>query len=322
MSTILVVGGAGYIGSHAVKELNRQGHDTIVLDSLVYGHRESVKSGKFVHGDMADTALLDRIFTENRIDAVMHFAAFAYVGESVTDPEKYYVNNVANTLNLLSAMRRHGCDKFIFSSTCATYGVPTEMPITEDHPQAPINPYGMTKLIVENILKDFSTAYGLKYMIFRYFNAAGADADGDIGEDHDPETHLIPLILRTAKTGGSIKIFGTDYDTADGTCIRDYVHVTDLAAAHILGLDRLMKGGENGIFNLGTGTGYSVREVISCAENVTGCKISAAEEGRRAGDPPVLVAEPEKAVSELGWHPSFATLEDIIHTAWNWHRNR
>ncbi|WP_303849711.1 UDP-glucose 4-epimerase GalE [Seleniivibrio woodruffii] len=322
MSTILIVGGAGYIGSHAVKELNRQGHDTIVLDSLVYGHRESVKSGKFVHGDMADTALLDRIFNENRIDAVMHFAAFAYVGESVTDPEKYYVNNVANTLNLLSAMRRHGCDKFIFSSTCATYGVPTEMPITEDHPQAPINPYGMTKLFVESILKDFSTAYGLKYMIFRYFNAAGADADGDIGEDHDPETHLIPLVLRAAKTGGSIKIFGTDYDTPDGTCVRDYIHVTDLAAAHILGLDRLMKGGENGIFNLGTGTGYSVREVISCAEKVTGCKISAAEEGRRAGDPPVLVADPKKVFNELGWRPSFVTLEDIIHTAWNWHRNR
>ena len=322
MSTVLVVGGAGYIGSHAVKELNRQGHSTIVLDSLIYGHREAVSSGIFIHGDMADTALLDRIFSENTIDAVMHFAAFAYVGESVTDPEKYYFNNVSNTLNLLKAMRKHRCANFIFSSTCATYGVPVEMPITENHPQNPINPYGRTKLMVESIIKDFSHAYGLKYMIFRYFNAAGADPEGAIGEDHDPETHLIPLVLRAAMSDGTVKIFGTDYDTPDGTCVRDYIHVTDLASAHILGLNRLLSGGDSDIFNLGNGNGYSVKEVIDCAEKITGKKIKSEAQGRRAGDPPVLVGDAEKAVSSLGWAPEFATLEEIVSTAWNWHRNR
>lgn len=317
---ILVVGGAGYIGSHCVKELNKQGYRTVVLDNLVYGHRDAVKWGEFVQGDMQDTALLDRLFTEHRIAGVMHFAAYAYVGESVTDPEKYYFNNVGATLNLLAAMRRHGVDKFIFSSTCATYGVPEQIPIPEDHPQAPINPYGATKLMVERILADYDRAYGLRSIAFRYFNAAGADAEGELGERHDPETHLIPLVFRALLGGPALKVFGDDYPTVDGTNVRDYIHVTDLAQAHILGLEQLLAGGASGRYNLGNGNGYSNLQVIRMAEQVSGRTVPFSMAPRREGDPPMLVGTAAKAIAELGWQPRFASLEQIMATAWQFHR--
>ncbi|MBO6137930.1 MAG: UDP-glucose 4-epimerase GalE [Lachnospiraceae bacterium] len=320
---ILVCGGAGYIGSHINKELYKEGYETIVYDSLIYGHKEAVKWGKFVQGDLADMQKLEQVFKENDIEAVFHFAAFAYVGESVKEPEKYYYNNVANTLNLLHVMREHGCNKIIFSSTCATYGEPESIPITEDMPQHPINPYGATKLMVERIFKDYHEAYGLEYAVLRYFNAAGADPDGQIGESHDPETHIIPLVLDAA--GGQrqdIKVFGTDYDTPDGSCVRDYIHVTDLASAHLLALHHLEKGKGSDFFNLGNARGTSVLEVIDSVRRVTGKEFKVVHSERRAGDPAKLVGSSDKAVKILGWKPQYADIDIIVEHAWKWHEKK
>lgn len=318
---ILIVGGAGYIGSHLNKEISKQGYETVVFDNLSYGHEKFVKWGNFELGDLGNINDIRSIFRKYPIDAVMHFAAFTYVGESVEDPQKYYLNNVKNTLNLLQVMLEENVKQFVFSSTCATYGNPVEIPITENHPQNPINPYGRGKLIVEQVLKDYSNAYGFKYASLRYFNAAGADPDGEVGELHDPETHLIPLILDVA-TGkrDDIKIFGTDYDTPDGTCIRDYIHVTDLADAHILALKYLQDGGESDVFNLGNGNGFSVKEVIETARKITGKNIRAVEDERRPGDPPILVGSSDKAKKVLKWKPKYDDLYKIIETAWNWHK--
>lgn len=325
-STILVTGGAGYIGSHAVLQLKQAGYTVVVLDNLVYGHRdivEQVLQVELIEGDTNDRALLDQLFASHNIAAVMHFAAYAYVGESVHDPDKYYRNNVIGTLTLLEAMLAANIKQFVFSSTCATYGVPKTVPIPEDHPQNPINPYGMTKLMVEHILSDFDTAYGLKSVCFRYFNAAGADPEGRLGEDHQPETHLIPLVLQTALgLRESVAVFGTDYPTADGTCIRDYIHVTDLASAHVLGLEYLLKGGQSDRFNLGNGSGFSVKEVIETARQVTDREIKVVEQDRRAGDPPALIGSAEKARTILGWNPQYGNLNEIIRHAWNWHQKR
>ncbi|BAW96969.1 UDP-glucose 4-epimerase [[Synechococcus] sp. NIES-970] len=324
--TVLVTGGAGYIGSQAVLSLQRRGYRVIVLDNLVYGHRdlvESVLKAELIVGDTGDRPLLDQIFADYAIDAVMHFAAYAYVGESVTEPAKYYRNNVVGTLTLLEAMVAAGVKQFVFSSTCATYGEPTEIPIPESHPQNPINPYGMSKLMVEKILWDFDRAYGLRSVMFRYFNAAGADPAGNLGEDHNPETHLIPLILFAALgKRESISIFGTDYPTADGTCIRDYIHVSDLADAHVLGLEYLLQGGSTDAFNLGNGNGFSVQEVIAAARKITGKNIQAIAGDRRPGDPPSLVGSSEKARTILGWQPQYANLELILQHAWHWHQQR
>ncbi|WP_341731200.1 UDP-glucose 4-epimerase GalE [Microcoleus sp. EPA2] len=324
--TILVTGGAGYIGSHAVLALKRAGYNVLILDNLVYGHSdlvEQVLKVELVVGDTNDRALLDKIFATHNIAAVMHFSAYAYVGESVTDPAKYYRNNVIGTITLLEAMIAAGVKKLVFSSTCATYGVPQKIPLTEDHPQHPINPYGTTKLMVEQILSDFDTAYNFKSVCFRYFNAGGADPSGLLGEDHNPETHLIPLVLLTAlNKRDSISIFGTDYDTPDGTCIRDYIHVNDLASAHILGLEYLLNGGKSDVFNLGNGGGFSVKEVIETAMEVTGKEIKTVECDRRPGDPPALVGSSEKAIKTLGWSPEYPHIKDIISHAWQWHKKR
>jgi UDP-glucose 4-epimerase len=293
----------------------------VTIDNLVYGHRNFVRWGEFFQGDVGNSADLKKLFSRHQIDAVMHFAAYAYVGESVQEPLKYYENNLRNTIELLHAVVENGIQYVVFSSTCATYGNPEKIPIDEKHPQNPINPYGRTKRMIEEILEDYAAAYDLKYTSLRYFNAAGADPDGEIGEDHDPETHLIPLVLDVAAARRpSIKIFGTDYQTPDGTCVRDYIHVTDLAEAHILALQRLMDGAESSCYNLGTGSGFSVLEVIERARQITGQTIRAENTGRRPGDPPVLIASNEKAVSELGWNPVHADLDDIIRTAWRWHR--
>jgi len=324
--TILVTGGAGYIGSHAAIALQRGGYDVVILDNLVYGHRdivETVLGVELVVGDTRDRPLLDDLFASRNIAAIMHFAAFAYVGESVENPAKYYDNNVVGTLTLLEAAIAVNIKKFVFSSTCATYGVPDTIPIPETHPQNPINPYGASKKMVERILQDFDTAYGLQSVTFRYFNAAGADPEGNLGEDHDPETHLIPLVLFAALgKRDNIAIFGTDYPTPDGTCIRDYIHVTDLASAHVLGLKYLLDGGESAIFNLGNGNGFSVRQVIETARRVTQREIVAVERDRRPGDPPQLVGSGEKAQKMLGWNPKYADLNDIIAHAWQWHQQR
>lgn len=324
--TILVTGGAGYIGSHAVLALKKAGYEVIVLDNLVYGHRdlvEQVLQVELIVGDINDRPLLDRLFAERKIDAVMHFSAYAYVGESVSDPAKYYRNNVIGTVTLLEAMIAATIKKFVFSSTCATYGVPHTVPIAEDHSQNPINPYGATKLMVERILQDFAPAYDLKSVSFRYFNAAGADPTGLLGEDHEPETHLIPLVLMAAMgKRDSISIFGTDYPTDDGTCIRDYIHVTDLAEAHILGLEYLLKGGDSAIFNLGNGNGFSVRQVIDTARQVTGREIKVNLGDRRPGDPPILVGSSDKARNILGWEPKFPAIKEILTHAWQWHQKR
>ncbi|MGV0026741.1 UDP-glucose 4-epimerase GalE [Phormidesmis priestleyi ANT.L61.2] len=324
--TILVTGGAGYIGSHAVLALQQAGYQVVVLDNLVYGHRdivEKVLQVELVVGDTNDRALLDRLFADHAIAAVMHFAAYTYVGESVTQPEKYYRNNVVGTLTLLEAMVAASIKQFVFSSTCATYGVPTIVPIPENHSQNPINPYGITKLMVEKILADFDKAYDFKSVSFRYFNAAGADPQGRLGEDHQPETHLIPLVLMAALGKlESIAIFGTDYPTPDGTCIRDYIHVTDLAQAHVLGLEYLLKGGQSDVFNLGNGSGFSVKEVIETARQVTEKNIVAVEHDRRPGDPPALVGSGEKARTMLGWSPEYADLHKILIHAWQWHQKR
>lgn len=319
---ILVCGGAGYIGSHINKALHQEGYETVVFDSLIYGHREAVKWGTFVKGDLANPDDLEAVFRDHDIDAVFHFAAFTYVGESVEDPEKYYYNNVGNTLNLLKVMRKHGCNKIIFSSTCATYGEPEKLPLTEDMPQHPINPYGATKLMVERIFKDYHAAYGLEFVVLRYFNAAGADPDGEIGESHDPETHLIPLVLDAASgKRADIKVFGTDYDTPDGSCIRDYVHVTDLASAHLLALHHLEAGRGSDFFNLGNAQGTSVFEVVEAARRVTGRPFKATMTERRPGDPPKLVGSSEKAMQVLGWRPRFADIDVIVKHAWNWHQH-
>lgn len=324
--TVLVTGGAGYIGSHAVRALQQAGYGVIVLDNLVYGHRDivdQVLKVELIEGDTNDRALLDHIFSTRAIAAVMHFAAYAYVGESVSEPNKYYRNNFVGTLTLLEAMLAAGINKFVFSSTCATYGVPQEIPIPEDHPQNPINPYGMTKLMVEHVLRDFDKAYAFKSVCFRYFNAAGADPAGDLGEDHNPETHLIPLVLQTALgRRESISVLGTDYPTPDGTCIRDYIHVSDLADAHVLGLQYLLNGGETTVFNLGNGNGFSVREVIETARQVTGRPINVVESPRRPGDPPMLVGSADRARQILGWQPKYADLQQILAHAWNWHQKR
>jgi UDP-glucose 4-epimerase len=326
MSTILVTGGAGYIGSHAVLALKKAGYDVIVLDNLSYGHRELVEEVlqvKLIVGDTSDRSLLDNIFSTHKIDAVMHFAAFIAVGESVSDPAKYYQNNVTGTLTLLEAMLAASIKKFIFSSTCALYGVPKFVPITEDHPQDPISPYATSKWMVERILSDFDAAYNLKSVRFRYFNAAGADPNGLLGEDHEPETHIIPLVLFAALgKRESISIFGTDYPTKDGTCIRDYIHVADLAQAHILGLQYLMKGGESEVFNLGNANGFSVREVIETAKEITRKDIKIVECDRRPGDPPILVGSSDKARKTLGWHPQYPNVDEIISHAWQWHQKR
>ena len=320
-NTVLITGGAGYIGSHTNLLFKERGYETVVLDNLIYGHKESVLRGTFIKGDISDAALLDKIFSEREIAAVVHFAAFAYVGESVANPSKYYNNNVSNTITLLDAMIRHNVREFIFSSTCATYGVPQKMPITEDMEQKPINPYGASKLMIERIVKDYAAAYGLRYCIFRYFNAAGADPECRIGEWHVPETHIIPLILDAAiGKRPSIKIFGTDYPTKDGTCIRDYIHVSDLADAHLRAFEFLENDGESTFLNLGTMNGVSIRELIDVAKKVTGKDFAVEETDRRAGDPPELIGSMKKAESVLGWKPAHSDIAEIVTHAWNWHK--
>jgi len=316
---ILITGGAGYIGSHTNKLLHRHGYNTVVFDNLSRGHRDFVKWGKFFQGDLANTDQLRQCFSENPIEVVTHFGGYAYVGESVTEPLQYYENNVSNTIKLLKVMSEFRVNRFIFSSSCATYGNPERIPLTEDHPQRPVNPYGRTKLMIEEILKDFDRAYGIRHVNLRYFNAAGADPEGDIGERHDPETHLIPLILEAAgNPNKELRIFGTDYDTPDGTCIRDYIHVTDLADAHLLAMQYLENGGASDSFNLGNGNGFSIKEVIRTAEGITGRKINAIPWQRRDGDPAVLIGSSEKAKSILGWNPRYDSLPSIIETAWKW----
>jgi len=322
IKTVLVVGGAGYIGSHMVWLLGRKGVDVVTLDNLSSGHRDAVLQGQFVHGDIADRLILDKVFREHKFDAVMHFASFIQVGESMQDPAKYYQNNVVNTLNLLNAMRSHGVDKFIFSSTAAIFGEPEYTPIDEAHPKQPINPYGWSKLMVEQALADYDRAYGLKSVCLRYFNAAGAHPDGLLGERHDPETHLIPLVLQAASgRRPHITVFGRDYDTPDGTCIRDYIHILDLAEAHWLALQHLQSAGESAAFNLGNGNGYSVESVIQAAKRVTGKTITVQEGQRREGDPARLVANADKIKQQLGWQPAYASLDAIVEHAWQWEYN-
>lgn len=318
---VLVCGGAGYIGSHTVYELIDRGHEVVVFDSLVKGHKGAVhKNAKLYVGDLRDSAAIDRVFQENKIDAVIDFAAFSLVGESCSQPLMYFDNNVYGTLRLLEAMNRAGVKKIVFSSTAATYGEPKNIPIVESDPTEPINPYGETKLTVEKMLKWSDAAYGIKYVVLRYFNAAGAHISGEIGEDHSPESHLIPIILQAAAgVRDHISIFGEDYPTEDGTCVRDYIHVTDLADAHIKALEKLERDNTSATYNLGNGKGFSVKEVIECAKEVSGRPIKVLAEGRRAGDPPVLIASSEKAIEELGWTPKFNTLPQIIETAWKWH---
>ncbi|HTZ76367.1 MAG TPA: UDP-glucose 4-epimerase GalE [Stellaceae bacterium] len=318
--TILVTGGAGYIGSHACKALARAGHRPVTYDNLVYGHREAVRWGPLVEADLADSECLTDTFQRYDIAAVMHFAAFAYVGESVSKPEAYFHNNVTNSLKLLEAMRAHDVRRIVFSSTCATYGIPEQVPISESTFQRPVNPYGESKLMVERMLQWYGSAHGFTHATLRYFNAAGADPEGEIGEDHQPETHLIPLVLEAALGNrAQIDVFGTDYPTPDGTAIRDFIHVQDLAEAHVKALDRLLSGGLSLTLNLGTGTGHSVREVIAAAERITGHRIPRREGPRRAGDPPVLVADASRAREVLGWTPGLSDLDTIIRTAWAWH---
>ncbi len=321
--SILVVGGAGYIGSHVNKMLARKGFDTVVLDNLVYGHEEAVVAGEFVRGDIANKDDIRKAFEGRDIEAVFHFANYAYVGESCLDPEKYYINNISNTLNLLSVMREQGCNKIIFSSSCSTYGVPERVPITEDLPQRPMSPYASTKLMIEMILKDYARAYGLRYVGFRYFNACGADPEGEIGESHTPETHLIPITLDVASgLRDEMMIFGNDYNTPDGTNIRDYVHVLDLAEAHIAALDYFDRGGENDFFNIGTEKGFSNLEIVEAVKRVTGRDFPVVITDRRPGDPDILVGSSEKARRVLGWVPKYSDIETVIETAWKWHENK
>jgi len=319
---ILICGGAGYIGSHINKQLHKEGYETIVYDNLAHGHQEAVKWGAFIQGDLGNPEEIRQIFRKYHIEAVFHFAAYAYVGESVMEPEKYYYNNVVNTLNLLKVMREYGCNKIIFSSTCATYGEPERVPITEDMVQNPINPYGATKLMVERIFRDYQKAYGLEFVVLRYFNAAGADPDGEIGESHEPETHLIPLILDAASgKREDIKVFGTDYDTPDRSCIRDYIHVCDLAAAHLMALHYLQQGGKSDFFNLGNEQGTSVLQAIDAVKRVTGRKFKVTLSDRRDGDPAKLVGSSQKAQKVLGWKPVYGDIDRIVEDAWRWHEN-
>ena len=319
--TVLVCGGAGYIGSHAVKRLLSAGRRVVVLDNLSTGHRVAVGETPFIQCDITRRESLGEVIRRYKINAVMHFAALCLVGESVHRPLDYYRHNLAGTLNLLEAMIENGVNKIVFSSTAAVYGDPAQIPIPEDHRRVPVNPYGATKLAAEEMIRCFGRAYGLRYVIFRYFNAAGADPDGGLGEDHNPETHLIPRILMAAEgLLPEITVLGADHPTPDGTCIRDYIHVNDLSDAHILALKLLDGGGEPAVYNLGSGRGFSVREVILAAEEVTGKKVRVAEGARRPGDPSILVASPEKAMRELGWKPRYGDLKTIIDTAWNWHR--
>jgi UDP-arabinose 4-epimerase len=315
---ILVAGGAGYIGSHTAKTLAQAGFQPVVLDNLSTGHEWAVKWGPLAVGDIGDAGFVRRLVEQYRIDAVIHFAASAYVGESMQEPRKYFQNNTTKTLTLLNALMDAGVNKFVFSSTCATYGDPVRVPIDESHPQVPVNPYGDSKLFVEKCMRWYSQAYGLQSVGLRYFNAAGADPDGEIGEDHTPETHLIPLVLEAAMGGAPIRVFGTDYNTPDGTAIRDYIHVADLADAHVRALHYLLKGGESTFCNLGTGTGRSVQEVIDAVERVSGKHVPVQRHGRRAGDPAELVADNQRALEVLGWKPRFTDLNEIVATAWKW----
>lgn len=320
---ILVCGGAGYIGSHTVYELIEQGHDVVVVDNLCKGHKSAVhKDANLYIGDLRDSEFLDKVFAENKIDAVIDFAAFSLVGESCSEPLKYFDNNVYGTVRLLEAMVRAGVKKIVFSSTAATYGEPENIPILESDRTLPTNPYGETKLTVEKILKWSDAAYGIKYVALRYFNAAGAHISGEIGEDHTPETHLIPIIIQAALgQREKIAMFGDDYPTPDGTCVRDYIHVTDLADAHIKAIEKLFRDETSAIYNLGNGKGFSVKEVVEETRRVTGKEIKAVVEGRRPGDPSTLIASSEKAIKELGWKPRFNTLTQIIETAWKWHQS-
>lgn len=320
---ILIAGGAGYIGSHQVLYLLENGYNPITYDNLSEGYQEAVLGGTFIEGDLADKNKLKEVFNSYDISAVMHFAAHCYVGESVTNPQKYYYNNVVNTMNLVNTMIEHKINKFIFSSTCATYGAPKFLPLTEEHPQNPINPYGNTKLMVEMFLKDYTKAYDFNSIFLRYFNAAGAEPEGRIGENHDPETHLIPNVIRSALgMGEPLKIFGDDYNTPDGTCVRDYIHILDLAQAHLLALEKLFEGHKTDFFNLGNGNGYSNKQIIETVEKVSGKKVDYSFAPRREGDPDTLVGSSEKAFKTLGWKPKFASIEKIIETAFNWHNNQ
>lgn len=319
---ILVCGGAGYIGSHMVAHLLENKKEVIIVDNLQKGHRDSLLGGKLYVGNLQDTEFLDKVFSKNKIEAVIDFAADSLVGESVENPLKYFDNNIGSTINLLKVMNKHDVKYIVFSSTAATYGEPENIPIQEQDKTFPTNPYGESKLAVEKILKWCDNAYGIKYTALRYFNAAGAHINGKIGEDHRPESHLIPLILQVAlKKREKIMIFGDDYDTADGSCVRDYIHVSDLAAAHLLALKRLENGGDSRIYNLGNGTGFSVKEVVDVTRKVTGLDIKAEIAPRRAGDPATLIASSEKAIEELDWKPQYNSLETIIETAWSWHKN-
>lgn len=323
---VLVVGGAGYIGSHMVKMLSNAGHNVVVLDNLSTGFKEAVKYGQLIVGDLADLNLLENLFQDHDFDGVMHFAANSLVGESIEHPSKYYRNNVSNTLNLLDVMVRHDVKHFIFSSTAATFGEPDYVPIDEAHPQNPINPYGASKLMIERILQDYASAYGLNSVCLRYFNACGADPEGELGENHDPETHLIPLILQAASgRRDSITVFGRDYATEDGTCIRDYIHISDLCSAHSLALDYLLSEKESGAltFNLGNSKGFSVQQVIDVVQKVVtedGFTLNVKEGARRQGDPAVLIAKASLASSKLGWQPMFTDLEIIVRHAWAWEK--
>ena len=319
---ILVAGGAGYIGSHMVKQLALAGNDVITLDNLSYGYRDAVKYGEFIEGDLGDNTVLDAIFKSGEIDAVMHFAGFIQVGESVIKPSMYYLNNVVNTHTLLDAMLRHKVMNFIFSSTAAIFGEPDYTPIDEKHNKQPINPYGHSKLMIEQVLDDYDKAYGLRSTCLRYFNAAGADPDGELGERHSPETHLIPLILQAASgRRDDIKVFGDDYETNDGTCVRDYIHINDLCDAHSLALDCMIKNDKSARFNLGNGKGFSVKQVIDVVKEVSGKDFKVSIEPRREGDPAVLVADASLAKKELNWQPKFSELRDIVKTAWEWEIN-
>ena len=320
-TTVLVLGGAGYIGSHMVKTLLEAGHHVVTFDDLSTGYRDAIVGGTFEQGNLSDPARLDEVFRRHRIDVAMHFASFIQVGESVGKPAKYYRNNFVNTLNLLDCMIEHGVRRFVFSSTAAIFGDPLRTPMDEAHPRNPVNPYGKTKWMVEQVLADYDRAYGLRSICLRYFNAAGADPDGELGERHDPETHLIPLLLQAASgRRPGIAIYGSDYDTPDGTCIRDYVHVTDLCQAHLLALARLDGYETSAAYNLGNGNGFSIREVIGIAEKVTGRKIAVTHGERRAGDAARLVADSRLAIAELGWTPRYADLAAIIEHAWKWER--
>ena len=321
MSTVLVTGGAGYIGSHVVRELLREGHQAIIYDNLQTGHRKAVGDTLFIQGDLADSETLKKTLQSFAVDAVMHFSGDCLVGESVKSPLKYFNNNVKNSLQLLEAMSECMIDKIVFSSSAAVYGEPERVPIPEEHPCSPANPYGETKWIFERILQTFQGLGKLDFISLRYFNAAGAHPNEELGEDHSPETHLIPIGLLAALSGASVSVYGTDYDTPDGTCIRDYIHVVDLAQAHILALKGLEGGGNSGIYNLGNGNGYSVREVIEMIRKVTGKKLLTVDSPRRPGDPARLVASSEKIKEDLGWIPQYPELETIIETAWQWHKN-